>query len=484
MTFNPIRNSLISTFACLILLSTIIFTATVRAESATDFIFKLRAHYQKAPKLEVFALNYHYLGRENPYQTWDYQSPVRYMALRLVEVDLKKKHFAENDIHHFSGGLTVNRVQFHNDKESVFYDKNGLSLGRSIINQGLDTFEEFKAQNFMNLDFLAVKPLLGEVNIATTIRLHQDKASEKTTLTHTVSDNNIIEYVFGENPLQLLSINNISLRKVYLYDDYQTTNGITFARSILKYYDGVTKPSFVHRIDQLHILDEIEPARFLVPKEFGPIITDSDRTLVSKEIAPALYLVTNAATSLNNLFKVDGDEITVFGGAVSPQRAEETINLILSQFPKHKINAIYVTHPHGDHIAGLLTYAKRGISIQADAYSIAAIKDYPPFADDIAQFKFKTIEHNQVIDNVQFYVLENSHSKRQSFAYFNDSGIVFQADFLRIAFDNTIPKVIPNYTTTFIDFVRSKELKINRIVSYHRNNNISLETMNKTYQAH
>ncbi len=336
----------------------------------------------------------------------------------------------------------------------------------------------------MNLDFLAVRPLLEEVNIASTITLHREKASGKTTLTHTTSDNNIIKYVFNENPLQLASINHTSLRKVYVYDDYQITNGTIFARSILKYYDGVTKPSFVHRIDQLHIIDEIEPSRFIVPKEFGPVITESDRTLVSNEIAPNLYLVTNASASVNNLFKVDSDEITVFGGSFSLERAEETINLILSQFPKHKITSVYVTHPHTNNIAGLLAYAKRGIRIRADAYSIAAIKDYPPFTSDIAKFKFQTIEHNQVINGVSFYVLENSHSKRQSFVHFNESDIIFQADFLRIDFDNTIPKVIPSYTTTFIDFVRNKGLQVSRIVSYRSNNNISVEVMNKTYEAH
>ena len=45
------------------------------------------------------------------------------------------------------------------------------------------------------------------------------------------------------------------------------------------------------------------------------------------------------------------------------------------------------------------------------------------FADDIARFKFRTIEHEQIIDGAHFYVLENMHSKRQSFVYFKDSGI-------------------------------------------------------------
>jgi hypothetical protein len=456
----------------------------VWAEGAEDFVAKLRSHYKKAPSLEVYALNYHYLGERNPYSARDYQSPERYMALRLVEIDLVKKHFVENDIHHFPDGLTFNRIQFQNDTESLFYDKNGLSLGKRIINQGLDTFEEFSSQNFMNLDFLAVKPLLEESNIATNVTLSNDKNSGQITLTHQVSDESIVDYVFSDSPLQLMSIDKKLQQEIFVYDDYRTTNGITFARSILKYYDGATKPSFIHRIDQLHILDEIDPVRFQVPKEFGPIIPESDRTLVSEEIAPNLYLVSSASASRNILFKVDDDEIMIFGGTASPELTEETIDLILSQFPKSKITSVYVTHPHTGNIGGLSAYARRGITIQADAYSIAAIKAYPPFANNIAEFKFQTIEHKQIINGARFYVLESSHSKRQGFVYFKDSGIIFQADFLIVAFDNTIAKVVPGFNKTFIDFVRGQQLKFNRIVGYRLNNNITTEVMDKIDNAY
>jgi hypothetical protein len=467
-------------FTCITLFT---FTPLISsAAEAESFIDKLKMHYQNAPKLRVFSLNYHYLGA-SPYQGWDYQLPERYMALRMVEIDLVKKHFVENDIHHFPDGMTFNRVQFQNDKESLFYDKNGLTLGKRIIKQSMDSFEEIKGHIFMNVDFLAVKPLLEENNIADSIKLRQSKLSDDITLTHSISDDNVIDYVFNASSLRLLSINNKSQQKIYIYDDYQTTRGITFARSITKYYDGAKTPSFIHRIDQLNIIGEIEATRFKVPEEFGPIIPESDSTLVAKEIAPNLYLVNDVAAWRNSLFKVNGDEITIFGAAVNVELAEKTIKLIREQFPNKSISAVYVTHPHSDHIDGLPAYAKQGISILADAYSIAAIKAYPPFAEDISTFNFQSIEHNQMIDDAQFYVLESTHAKRQSFVHFKDSDIIYQADFLDAAFDNTVAKIVPNYTKTFIDFVRNKQLKFNRIVGHHRNNNISPKLMNKTYKA-
>jgi len=463
-----------------------LFTITIPSALAgevEDFVAKLKSHYQKAPSLEVFSLNYHYLGRGEPYQTWDYQTPERYIALRMVEIDLVKKHFVENDIHHFPDGWTVNRVQFQNDTDSFFYDKNGISLGKRVIKQSMDSFEEIKGNIFMNIDFLAVTPLLEESNVVATIKLQRNKNSGDTTLTHKMADDNVIDYVFSDSPIRLVSINNKSQRQIYDYDDYQTTNGITFARSIHKYYGGEIKPSFIHRIDQLHILEKIEPSRLQVPKAFGPIIPESDRTLVAEEIAADLYLVTDSSATRNSLFKVNGDEIMVFGAAVDAKLAEQTINLIHRQFPKKKITSVYVTHPHSDHIDGLTEYAKRGITIRADAYSIAAIKAYPHFVKDIGTFKFQVIEHEQLLNGAQFYVLESTRSKRQSFVYFKDSGIIFQSDFLFVAFDNVIAKVIPNFSKTFIDFVRSKQLKFSRIVGHHNNNNISVEIMNETYNA-
>jgi hypothetical protein len=76
--------------------------------------------------------------------------------------------------------------------------------------------------------------------------------------------------------------------------------------------------------------------------------------------------------------------------------------------------------------------------------------------------------------------LDNSHSKGQSFVHFKNIGVIYQADFLDVPFDNTIPKELTNYAKTFLDFIRSKKLNFNRIVGHHSNNNVSVEVMNKT----
>ena len=468
-----------STTVCLALLS-----ANAWAGETKDFVNKLKTHYEKTRSIKAFSLNYHFLNKQyRDYDYWDYQAPDRVMSVRMVEVDLVKKHFYDNDILYAPGGQILDRVQFQNDTHSYFYEKNGNFLGKRYFNEGMDNFDRFMSYNIVNIDFLAVSPLLEEANIEANITLRQNPQSNTTILTHKNADDSIIDYEFNNDPLKLVSLNNKSRKAIYTYDDYQTTRGITFARIVNKYYDGAKVPAYISFNDKFEIIEEVDASKLKLPQGYGPEIKPGDGVLVSKEIAKGLYLVTDSAAWRNSLFKVNENDIIVFGGAGYPQLATKTIELIQTHFPNKPISAIHVTHAQSSDISGLAVFAEQGIEILADEYSIAAIKDFPDFSNDIDKFKFRPIKDEQTINGARFYVLESMHSKRQSFVYFEESGIIFQADFLQIAFDNTIPKIIPNYTRAFIDFLRSKQLSFNRIVSNYQNNNISVEVVNKTYNA-
>ncbi len=485
MKVNLIRYSHPFAFACMTLFFITIPTAL--ADEVEDFVSKLKTHYQKTLSINAFSLSHHYLNKQyRSHNYWDYQTPNRIMAQRTVEIDLVKKHFYDNDIYYTSGGLLLDRAHFQNDKESFAYEMNGSSYkGRRILNQGLGQFYRM-GYILLDVDFLAVRPLFKENNVEKNITLQQNKKSGTITLSHKTSDGdneNVVEYEFSRVPLQLVSLNDKLKRTLFVYEDYRTARGLTYARTVSQYIDGATEPNYIIYNDQFEIIEQVEPTKLKVPAAYGPEIPKSDGVLVSKKIAEDLYLVTDSSARRNSLFKVNGDEITVFGASGYPALAEKTIKLISEQFPQKKITSVYVSHPHRYEIAGLKVYVDQDIEILADEYSIAAIKVYPAFANDIARFKFRTIEHEKVIDGAHFYVLDNMHAKRQSFVYFKNSGIIFQSKFLHIAVDNTIAKVIPSYTRTFIDFVRSKQLKFNRIVGNHLNNNISVEVMDKTYDA-
>jgi len=468
-------------FACMALCS-ITIPAVLAGETET-FVAKLKENYQNTLTINAFSLSHHYLNKQyRSHNYWDYQTPNRIMAQRSVEIDLVKKHFYDNDIYYTSGGLLLDRAHFENDKESFAYEMNGSSLGKRIINQGLGQFYRM-GYILLDVDFLAVRPLLKESNIEKNISLEQDKESGTTTLFHKTADDNVVAYEFSLKPLQLVSINDKSKRAIFVYDDYQTARGITMARTVYQYYDGATEPNYIIYNDQFEVIEQVEPAKLKVPPGYGPEIPKSDGVLVSKEIGKDLYLVTDSSAWRNSIFKVIGDEIRVFGASGYPTLAKKTIKLIHKQFPNKKISSVYVTHPHGYEIEGLPVFAEQGIEILADEYTIAAIKAYSGFADNINKFNFRTITDGENIDGAHFYVLENMHSKRQSFVHFKSSEIIYQSKFLHIAFDNTIAKVIPSYSRAFIEFVRRKNLTFNRIVGHYQNNNISVEVMNKTYDA-
>lgn len=469
------------TYACIIFIC--VYVPKASSGELETFIADLKLHYQNSSSISAFSLTHRYLGRSNPYQSWDYKTPSRYQAFKVTDIDLTKKHYAQNVVHNFTGNLYFDEVHFQNDSESLRYERNGISIGKRVIKQSLNSFERYKNLTLMNVDFFAVRPLLEENLITKNISFFKDPLSSKVTLTHQVAGDILVEYEFNTSPLRLLSINNKLKRRIYNFDDYQTTNGLTFARSLVKYYNGDSIPSIITRIEKFEILEKVEPTKLVLPKGYGPVIPKADKHLTSQQIASDIYLVTDSSASRNTLFKVNDEDIMVFGAPVSTKLSEQTIKLILEPFPNKKITSVFVTHPHSDHIAGLPAFVKHGVTVYADFYTIEAIKAYDRFADNIDQYKFKTIEHEDLIDGVRFHILESSQAKRQSFAYFEDDGIIYQSDFLEVAFDNTIAKILPSYSKAFIDFVRNKKIKINRIVGHHRNNNISMEVVNKSYQA-
>lgn len=458
-------------------------TKFAHASEATSFINKLKIHHQDTSSIKSFSLTHSYLGRSDPFQSWDFQAPTRYKAFKVTDIDIDNQHYYQNVVHYFTGGLYFDEVHFQNSKESLRYERNGISLGKSTIEQNMNSFERYKNLTLMNLDFFAIKPLINEPDIEEKIEIQQKPLSEKVTLIHRPSEETTMEYVFNKRSLQLISINNKNRKKMYLYADYRYSNGYYFAHSLIKKYDGDTIPSFITRIERFEEIERIDTEKLMLPSGYSKLLPEKNSTLITTPIAENLYLVTDASALRNILFKVDNSGITVLGVSRNTKSSKQVINTIKQQFPNKKIVAVFVTHPYSDHISGLLPYVEQGVKIYADAYTAKAIKSFPHFSDVIKKFNFEIITNGQVIDDVRFYVLENSRSKRQSFAYFERSGIIYQSDFLEVALDNTIANLLPSYSKKFIEFVRSEELKVNRIVGYHRNNNISQEVMNHSYET-
>lgn len=467
----------------MLIFSYLAMSSNVWANDAKSFIEILKTHYAKTSNINAFSLTHSYLGRSDPYQSWDYQSPTRYQAFKVTEIDTTTKQYYQNVVHHYTGGLYFDEIHFQNREESLRYERNGISLGKRVIKQKMNSFDRYKSLTQMNLDFFAVKPLLTETNIEETIEYTVNLSDNTISLIHKPSQKKTMEYVFKKKPLRLISINDKTRKRIYLYDNYRHNGGYFFAHSLIKKYNGDKKPSFITRLEKFEAISQIDQDKLSLPSGYYHAKSSKSQALISTKVAQDLYLLTDSSANNNILMQVNNNEITVFGVPRSKKSSQQLIEKINQDFSKPKIKGIFVTHPYSDHIAGLLPFVEIGATIYANGYTINAIKAFPRFANDIEHFKFEEIKHKQTKHNVQFYVLENARAKRQSFAYFQQGGIIYQADFLEVAQDNTIAKMLPSYSKQFIDFIRNEKLNFSRIVGYHRNNDISPSVVDKSYNA-
>lgn len=469
-------------FRYIIIVSCLLHTSFSSANETKQFIDLLKDNYTDTSKIKAFSLTHSYLGRSDPYQSWDYESPTRYKAFKITEIDFVKQNYYQNVVHFYTGGQYVDEVHFQNEGESFRYERNGFLFGKVAVPQNANSFNRYKNLTLMNLDFFAIRPLINEINIEEAIELKRGDANT-ITLVHRPNENDVMEYVFSISPLQLTSINNKRRNRIYLYSDYRQSNGYYFAHELIKKYNGDTIPSFITRIENFKELKQIDTNKLKLPSGYKKTTPVNTTPLSIKQIEKQTYLVTDDSNIYNTLVKIHQDKITVFGVGRNSASSKRVIDKILQRFPKLTIAAVYVTHPYSDHIAGLLPYVEQGAKIYADEYTVKAIQHFPQFLSEIERFEFETIKNGQVIDGVRYYVLESSRAKRQSFAYFEQSGLIFQTDFLEVPFDNTITKLLPSYSKRFIQFVKKEQIKVNRIVGFHRNNNISPEVMNKYYES-
>lgn len=448
---------------------------TASAHSDTEqFVARLKNHYGSTLEIHTFALKYHFLNRRyRDLNYWDHHHPNLYMSQRMVEVDLANKQFYDNDILYYSGGRLFDRVQFQNDKESYFYEKSATSLGRAVLKREMTNFDRFKRHIVMNVDVLALRPILLEPQISAQIRLVKGK--KVTTLLHTLNSNQEVEYRFNNDNLDLISITHSGLNSTFVYQDRQTIRGIRYAQSVRQYVAGSNRPTYIKSIDSFEPIAHIANARLRLPKHYGPILTKGDGVLTAREIAEDLFLLTDSSEINNVLVNLVDNQLYLYGGASNTKLANQTLAFIKQTWPNKSISSIFITHPHGHQISGLLPYVNKQVSIIADPYTISGIKAYPKFQQALNKFSFIELSQGQKIANAQFYTLENMHAKRQSFAHFANADIIFQSHFVHVPQDNSISTTIPTYTKRFIDFINQQQLTFSRIVGNYRNNNITAE---------
>jgi glyoxylase-like metal-dependent hydrolase (beta-lactamase superfamily II) len=447
-----------------------------------DFIKQLKQHYKATNMIDKFSVTYKsssLLGF-GP-QSYDFNHPESSYRRRVIDVDTNNQAYFTHLIRGgFPGGFLFNTKEYQHDKKRYSYDVNGVLYGKRVFD--LDT--KFGYQSRMDeinevVDVFAVKDMLNHLNEISVDQSKPDKMANEIIFARQSESLGAMIYTFQMNPIQLKSLYNEKNDQLFNYKNHVFYDGIEYASQVLQkeeHYQGVIL------IESLVKQRSIDPMKLRIPEGYGPIIKNQKKALVTEMIAKDLYLISNISDRYI-AFKVTESGIIVFGAPGSDKHSEAVIAHIKQQFPMKKIKSVYITHHHNDHIGGLNAYAQKGVTILADAFSISAIKAYKPFAENIAKFKFRSFEHKELIDGVRFYIPENSHAKGQSFAYFEQSQIIYEGDLLEIPFDNTIANYMSEVEKQFVEFVRKENLAIKRIIGHHRNGNISPEVMNAYYQA-
>ncbi|WP_103070397.1 MBL fold metallo-hydrolase [Aquimarina sediminis] len=468
----------------LLIFALIIYSSCNNPKTTSQIVFEnLQKEYGFSETLKKFRVKYKSISPFS-HQSYDYkhpEDPINGYNTSTTEIDLENEQFYSHNKGFYPGEFLFEFFHFQKDSLVISYDVNGVLIGKQV-EVGEDTFSNVKKRATSFLDFTNVSDLLTYQKQGDSIETILSKEKNEAVIKHMDKDSSINIYTFKMNPTQLLSIESKAKNTKTVFSNYKDVNGISFAHSVDVYRSDNLQRQYV--IEELNKITKVDPNKLVIPE--GYIVPNKEKVQEQSkviEIAKNLYLITTPDGGRNMLFKVTDKSITVFGAPISDKVSKNVISLIEDKFPNKNIDYVYVTHSHHDHIGGLNAYAQQNVTILADSYTIEAIKAYPRFEKDINKFKFSPIRHNQILNDVQFFIPKNSHSLGQSFAYFTDSQIIYEGDFLEVPFDNTIPTYMSKVEKEFVEFVRKEKLKIKRIVGNHRNANISLETMNAYYDS-
>lgn len=447
-----------------------------------NIIEKLNKKYKFTANAKKYAVTYKEV-RYRPYQSYDYKNPnygVNDFGVNTIEIDKDKKEFFTHTKNQYPGNFIFEFKHFENSKKGLSYDVNGVIQGKQLFKRKRNSYESQSkiAKEVLSFEKVAIllsnhkmgKPLKIEVNNKTAV------------ITYTNSREVTNTYTFDIPSLRLLKLESTKDNSTVKYKNYVLKNTIEYAKKLEVYKSNKLKGIFL--VENFNQTMGIAASKFMVPNGYTmPKKVGFRQESKITKIANNMYVIDAYFNSRFILLKVIQNDIMVFGAPVSDDVSEKTIKLIEEKFPMKTIQSVFVSHPHNDHIGGLNTYAKKGVTILADDYTIDAIKHFPAFSKTIKTFKFKTLINKKVINGVRFYVLKNKHSFKQSFAYFKDAQIIYEGDFLEIPADNSIATHLSNTEKQFIEFVRAEKLKIKRIVQHHRNPNVSVATMNAYYKA-
>lgn len=470
-----LQRPLLKTLSCLSLICA--FPAVAGQPNKDATIAELKQHFAFAGQLHRLSVSYKG-ERQTTYQSNDYRSPYTIQSQYEYQYDTVAKQFYFHDQHVYPGNFIFDKKVIHQKGNTTLYDVNGFNMGKQL--EALDySLAEFKADLADDIDFLAAHRFLFSDS---KVEAMFDPNHQWIDVTRSDNPGGKVTARFMLDPIQLSSLTYHESNKKTEFSQPAQQGKLNYARTIRHFRNGKLRQAI--SISELQSIAHIDQALLQVPAGYGPLVDSQRQPLQWQMLAKDLYLINYVAGDRHVMVKTDDEGVTVFGAPVSADVSQQVVELIHKNLPGQPIHSVYITHPHSDHMRGLVHFGNLGVKIVADAYSIEAIKAYPPFADTVSQWQFQTISHKQTLNGATYYIPENSHSLGQSFVMFDQSKILYQGDFLEIPADNSLPTHMADVEKEFIDYLRQEKLPFTRIVGHHRNNNITPEIVDAYYAAH
>lgn len=383
----------------------------------------------------------------NPWQSYSFTLPppaIPELAEYYMDVDKGKYH--SHTISQYPGGYVFDLITIGKDSTRFFYDKTYFRYGKTVTQQGKESYINYKDLAQAALPYFILQELAGS------------KDSLKisgTTIQRIRKDSTIQEYIIDTATNLLESVESNNEKRVF--EKYQEQNGLLVPTVISTYIDK--KFFSTETLASFKINITIPPVVFEIPPQYR----------LSTEIAKDVFIIEKLGGDRNVIFINMQDYIVVTEAPQSTALSKSIIDIIHKTIPGKPIKYVHLSHHHNDHIDGVNAFVAEGATILcADSIEIAV--------RSITKGKIETFHTKKVIEDathrIELLQVPNTHAEGMSILYLPKEGIIFEGDLLSLPLDGTLS---PANTTgkEFYQYLLEHKIVYERIIGYHNNSNIT-----------
>jgi len=446
-----------------------LFAGNVYGQDATALLQK--AMRKSGDWKAVKTLTYRTVGKNfNKWQNYSFQKPVAMMDEAIRSFDFAAPAYYYKTISRYGGGYLFEFANVGKDTTRYVYDvlksRNGYGLqkgGKRAFEAGLLFVNE-------TFPFYVLRSVLGSGD---TLRLQNDS-----TVRRLFKDGSYEEIAFdGEGKLVRIRRVQKGLVTEKRFSEYTTSAGLVYPKVASQYSNNE-----LVRVDEVVSLaanEAFDSTLLAIPADYK--LVGAPAPMKATEISKNVFLVENVTGGRNVLFVNREDGVLVTEAPLSKEVSQGIIDLIHQTLPGKKIRYVHLSHFHNDHTSGINAFLVEGATVIATPATLAAVKTI--VNEDVAaaaQYLPFTKDHvlKDVLHEVRFYEVKNSHAEGMSFVYLPKEEVVYQGDLYSLPDDKTITPAI-EINKDFYHFIKERKLAVKRIIGHHGASDIQMEDLEK-----